>query len=182
MYLLIIAIVLLLLYLLLGGFSNIDSKRIAGFIKSIRWYLFSFLCFLLGLWLLFSGKPYLSWVAFAGLLPMLKRLLFGALYFWGIKKVRDTLNNMGNNMGGGNSRGNRAGGGGSNLRALRGTMPLPRAEQLLGVTQDESEDEIITAYLKCKKQVAKQYKDEPDIKAQKIHELEAARDRLLVKH
>ena len=147
MYLLIIAIVLLLLYLLLGGFSNIDSKRISGFIKSIRWYLFSFLCFLFGLWLLFSGKPYLSWVAFAGLLPMLKRLLLGALYFWGIKKIRDSINNT---MGGGNPRGNRAGGG-SNLRALRGTMTLPRAEQLLGVTQDDTEDAIITAYLKCKK-------------------------------
>ncbi len=175
MYLLIIAVVLLLLYLLLGGFSNIDSKRIASFIRGIRWYLFSFLCLLLGLWLLFTGKAYLSWVALAGLLPLLKRLLLGAFYFWGIKKVRDSINN---NMGGGgaNSRGKS----GSNLRALRSNMTIPLAEKLLGVTQTDSEDEIITAYLKCKKQIAKQYKDEPDIKAQKIQELEAARDRLLV--
>ncbi|MCH9852742.1 MAG: hypothetical protein K0U45_04485 [Alphaproteobacteria bacterium] len=170
MYLLIIAVVLLLLYLLLGGFSNIDSKRISAFIKSIRWYLFSFLCLLLGLWLLFTGKAYLSWVALAGLLPLLKRLLLGAFYFWGIKKVRDTINN---NMGGGGNPN-------AKLRALRSNMTIPRAEQLLGVTQAETEDEIITAYLKCKKQIAKQYKDEPDIKAQKIQELEAARDRLLV--
>ncbi len=163
MYLLVIAVILLLLYLLLGGFSNIESKRVVGFVKNVRWYVFSALCLLLGLWFTFSGKTYLSWVMFVGLLPALKRLLLGVLYFWGANKVRKLIT------------------GATSTSPPPVPMNLTRAEQLLKVSADMPESKIIDAYLARKKDCAKNYQDDPELKAQKIRELEVARDYLLRK-
>ncbi len=166
MYLIVIALTLLLAWLLLSGFAKADTGKIALFFKNIRWYLFSALCVLLGLWFVLSGKTYLSWVALIGLLPTLKRILLGALYVWGANKFRKLVS------------GTLADGGlGGGFK--QPPLSVSKAQTLLKVSAEAEETEIINAYIARKKDIAKKYKDEPEKRAEQLHILERARDCLL---
>ncbi len=167
MYLIIIAIILLLGWLLLDGFVKSNPHIIANFLKKIKNYMLSALLLLLGIWLLFSGKAYLSWVGLFAFLPLLKRLALSAFYILGANFLRKKLSPMGARP---------------NIRTTQYRITLQQAEKLLSISRDADESQIIEAYLAAKKKLSEIQKTEPDIYAEKTAQLTAARDKILFYH
>ena len=94
MYLILIVIVLFLVWLLLDSFVKSNPKIMAGFMKKAKWYALSAVLIILSIWLLFTGKAYLSWVGLFAFLPLIKRLFLGAVTFFASYFIRNKMRNF----------------------------------------------------------------------------------------
>ena len=167
MYLILIVIVLFLVWLLLDSFVKSNPKIMARFAKQAKWYALSAFLIILSIWLLFTGKAYLSWVGLFAFLPLMKRLFLGAVTFFASYFIRNKMRNFLGEMNHNPQMHNNA------------KVSTAKAERLLGIAHDADEEEIIRAYLQAKKQLSKLRKSAPDQYQIEIATLEAARDQLL---